>query len=330
MAWLASIIELMPTVGETLQRLSAIPNVAVSERVPLAPYTRFGIGGPADLFVEAASESGLVAAMSVVRDSGLPAVVIGDGSNLVVSDAGFRGAVLRYRGAAVSVDGRRITAQSGAFLQTLVDASVANGLGGIETLAGIPGSVGAAVYGNAGAYGRSIGQWVSEVRAYDGREALALGNRQCEFAYRESVFKRRKDWLILSVCLVLDSGDGEALRRRARDIVTTRDEKFPPSMKCAGSVFKNLLLRDLPASVVAQVPATVVREGKIPAAWFLEQVGAKAAARGDIHVAAYHANLIYNAGAGSAADFAALVADLKARVLARFGFALEEEVQYLG
>ena len=101
-------------------------------------------------------------------------------------------------------------------------------------------------------------------------------------------------------------------------------------MKCAGSIFKNLLLRELPPHVAAAVPSVVVREGKVPAAHFLEQVGAKGAERGAIRVATYHANLIYNAGGGSAADLCLLVADLKSRVRDRFGIKLEEEVQYVG
>ena len=101
-------------------------------------------------------------------------------------------------------------------------------------------------------------------------------------------------------------------------------------MKCAGSIFKNLLFRELPADVAAQVPASAIREGKVPAAWFLEQVGSKGMVRGDIHVATYHANLIYNAGSGTSEDLCALIRELKARVEERFGIAIEEEVQYVG
>jgi len=120
------------------------------------------------------------------------------------------------------------------------------------------------------------------------------------------------------------------LRKISADIVKIRNEKFPVTMKCAGSIFKNLLWKDLPEPVAAQVPATAVREGKVPAAWFLEQVGAKGTQRGDIHVATYHANLIYNAGTGTARDLCALIAMLKSRVRERFGIDLEEEVQYVG
>ena len=130
--------------------------------------------------------------------------------------------------------------------------------------------------------------------------------------------------------MLLEPADAALLRETAADILKVRNEKFPVTMKCAGSIFKNLLLRDLPPAVAAEVPANAVREGKVPAAWFLEQVGAKGCRRGDIHVAVYHANLVYNAGAGTASDLCALIEDLKARVRARFGMELEEEVQYLG
>ena len=120
------------------------------------------------------------------------------------------------------------------------------------------------------------------------------------------------------------------LRKTADDILKVRNEKFPVTMKCAGSIFKNLLLKELPPAVAAEVPEKVVREGKIPAAWFLEQVGAKGMVRGDIHVADYHANLIYNAGGGTAADLVAVIQELKSRVRARFGIEIEEEVQYVG
>ena len=101
-------------------------------------------------------------------------------------------------------------------------------------------------------------------------------------------------------------------------------------MKCAGSIFKNFLLAELPSEVAAQVPASAIREGKVPAAYFLEHAGAKGMRRGDIHVADYHANLIYNAGCGSARDLRALIGELKTRVRDRFGIEVEEEVQYVG
>jgi UDP-N-acetylmuramate dehydrogenase len=264
------------------------------------------------------------------RASGIPTVVIGGGTNLIVADSGFRGIVLRYRGDSITAEGEQVTAQAGAELQELVDFTVDRGLKGLETLAGIPGSVGAAIYGNAGAYGHSISERVHTVRFSDGSQARVFGNTECRFRYRESVFKEHKEWFIFATELRLDAADRESLRRTAGDIVKVRNEKFPVTMKCAGSIFKNLLLAELPAAVAAAVPPSAVREGKIPAAWFLEQVGAKGIERGDIHVASYHANLIYNGGEGTASDLCGLIRELKTRVRRRFAIELEEEVQYVG
>ena len=125
-------------------------------------------------------------------------------------------------------------------------------------------------------------------------------------------------------------GDSIALAAKAHEIRSIRDAKYPPTMRCAGSIFKNLLFRDLPPAVQSQVPPSLVREGKVPAAWFLEQVGAKGLRFGDIQVADYHANLIYNDGEGTATDVRRATAELKARVDARFHFQIEEEVQYVG
>jgi UDP-N-acetylmuramate dehydrogenase len=320
----------MPLTEETRLRLAEIPNLTVFTGAPLSRYTRFGIGGPADLYAETESAEAFVAALSAARASGMEIVVIGGGTNLIVSDDGFRGVVLRYRGERLLESNGRVHADAGAVLQDLVDFAVARGLVGLETLTGIPGSVGAAVYGNAGAYGHSLSERVVKVRFYDGQTVRVFSNEECQFQYRESIFKRHKDWIIFSTELRLDPGDAHALRETSDSILKIRNEKFPVTMKCAGSIFKNLIVRELPADAAAQVPASAIREGKVPAAWFLEQVGAKGMVRGDIHVATYHANLIYNAGAGTAADLCTLIRELKTRVLKRFGVELEEEVQYVG
>ncbi len=320
----------MPTPEEVRARLTEIPNLTVSTHTPLAHYTRFGIGGPADLYAETCSAEAFVAAMSVARSSGMDVMVIGGGTNLIVSDDGFRGIVLRYRAGSLRTANRRVMADAGAVLQDLVDFANAHGLRGLETLAGIPGSVGAAVYGNAGAYGHSISERVTRVRFFDGREVRLFDNEECQFHYRESIFKQHKEWIVFSAELRLEPASAGELQKVSADILQVRNEKFPVTMKCAGSIFKNLLLRQLPPAVAAQVPASAVREGKVPAAWFLEQVGAKGMQRGDIHVASYHANLIYNAGDGTAADLVALIRELKDRVRKRFEIEIEEEVQYVG
>jgi UDP-N-acetylmuramate dehydrogenase len=313
-----------------LNELGAGKGLQVREQVELREYTRFGIGGIADLFAETADPEAFACAVGVCRAYSYPVYVMGDGSNVIVSDDGFRGLILRFVARGLSRDGRSVTADAGAPLQSLVDYAIDAGLRGLETLAGIPGSVGAAVYGNAGAYGHSISERVEWVQLFDGGGVRKLNNAECEFDYRESVFKRHKNWVIFRSGLALDHDDAAELRRTAAEIMAVRDKKFPPTMRCAGSIFKNLHLKDLPPAVAAAVPGQVVREGKVASAYFLEQVGAKGMRRGGIEIASYHANLIYNTGEGTAADLRAVIFDLKKRVRERFGFEVEEEVQYVG
>jgi len=303
--------------------------LSVLENVPLARYTRFEVGGPARILADAANEAALTEVLAAIEASGEQFTIIGGGTNLVASDQGYPGVVVRYTNAELEFEGDTVKAAAGAVLQNLVDASTARGLKGLETMTGIPGWVGGAVYGNAGAYGHSIQERVVSVRFLEHGRVREVSNADCEFAYRESRFKRRKDWVILSVTLRLEPADATELRTVAGGILKIRNEKYPPTMRCAGSIFKNLLWPDLPETVRAQVPAAVVREGKVPSAYFLEQAGAKGLKRGGVRVADYHANLIYNEGGGTAREVEELIADLKHRVHDRFGLDLEEEVQFL-
>jgi len=311
-----------------LARLASIPGLQCTENVPLSTLTRFAIGGPAGILADASSEAALIAALEAV--GGTPHALIGGGSNLVADDRGFPGVVLRYTAKSIDINGPLVQVAAGAVLQDLVDSTVSAGLEGLHTMTGIPGWVGGAVYGNAGAYGHSIHEFVESVRFWDGSSVREIGNAGCEFHYRESVFKRQKDWIVLEATLRLPAGDPAALRSTADGILKVRNEKYPPTMHCAGSIFKNLILAELPESVRIQIPERVIREGKVPSAYFLELAGAKGMVLGGVQVADYHANLIYNSGGGTAQQVRELIQTLKRRVQEQSGLLLEEEVQYLG
>lgn len=313
-----------------LARLARIPGLTVTPNALLSQYSRFGIGGPADLLVDAPDEDALTAAIDALGASQTAHVVIGGGSNILAHDDGFRGVVLRYTGSGLVVSGSRIRVQAGAVLQDLVDASIGHGLAGLHTMTRIPGWVGGAIYGNVGAYGHSIQERVAGVRFFDGTGMREFDNAACAFHYRESTFKQNKQWIITSAELEFPRGDSAQLRREADEIRNIRDEKYPSTMKCAGSIFKNLLATELPPHVRTLVPEKVIREGKIPSAWFLEQAGAKGMKNGGIEVAAYHANLIYNIGGGTAGQVCGIISELKRRVHAQFDLAIEEEVQFVG
>jgi UDP-N-acetylmuramate dehydrogenase len=320
----------MNVARQIIDRLASIPNVSLAEGALLSRHTRFGIGGPAALYAEASTEAAFCTALRIARTSRAHHTVIGSGTNLIASDQGYDGLVLRYTGHRISREGSLVEVEAGAELQTLVDYCIGEGLRGLETMTGIPGSVGAAVYGNAGAYGHSLHERVACVRFVDADGLRTFTAEECRFRYRESIFKRHKDWIVLSVALNMTPAPSEELRAAAGEIFRIRLEKYPLDMKCAGSIFKNLILAELSDHVRRQIPERVTREGKAPSAYFLEQVGAKGMRNGGIQVAHYHANLIYNAGGGTARELCELIADLKSRVRDRFGFELEEEVQYLG
>src|ERR1700722_14930609 len=203
---------------ETIDQLAGISNVSVSEGVLLSRHTRFGIGGPAEVFVQAASEDAFAQALRLSLASGAPYSVIGEGTNLIVSDQGFDGIVLRLTAQAIEHEGAIVRAQAGAQLQALVDYSIDHGLRGLETMTGIPGSAGAAVYGNAGAYGHSIDERVRLVRFLDGSVIRLFGPAECQFHYRESIFKEHKDWIILDVELEMTQPPPAEVREAADKI----------------------------------------------------------------------------------------------------------------
>ncbi len=314
-----------------LLRIGSISGLRISENVPLAQCTRFGIGGPAQWLVDASSETALIQALAGLEESGIRHVVIGGGTNLVASDSGFPGAIVRYTCAPIEVlpETACVRVAAGAVLQDLVDRTIACGLAGLETLTGIPGWVGGAIYGNAGAYGHSIHERIQSVSFFDATRVQVLDQAACEFQYRSSIFKRNKSWIILGAELQLTHGDAVDLIQTANGIRKIRDEKYPASMLCAGSIFKNLILAELSESARGRVPDKVVREGKVPSAYFLEQVGVKGMVLGGMKVADYHANLIFNQGGGTAQELCQLIAELKRRVREQFGIELEEEVQYI-
>ena len=314
---------------EVLRRLSQVEGLRVLPGAELRHHTRFRLGGPCLLLADAATPLAFQAAYKILASSNLRWTSIGAGTNLIVSDDGYAGAVLRYSAAEITADVRTVTVNAGADLNALIDFANDHALAGMESMAGIPGWVGAAIYGNAGAYGQSIHQRVESVQFFDGAAIRDWTNEECGFRYRHSRFKDHKAFQILSAKLTFEPGNREAQQEKSKQIRAARDAKFPPEMACAGSIFKNFLLKDLPEKARAAVPANKVIEGKVPAGWFLEEVGAKGLQIGGIRVADYHANLVYNTGGGTTAELLALLAELKTRVNDRFELSIEEEVQFL-
>src|SRR5947209_2675706 len=178
-------LELMSVCSAVYNRLTAIPEATIRRDVQLSQYTRFAIGGPAAILVETPNSNAFVQALDAAKSCSVAHVVIGGGSNLVVADAGFNGVVLRFSGHQILREGELLRAEAGAVLQDVVDASIAAGLDGLQTMTGIPGDLGGAIYGNAGAYGRSIQEIVGRVSWTDGSQIHTFDNEACQFSYRD-------------------------------------------------------------------------------------------------------------------------------------------------
>ena len=282
----------------------------ILENVPLAAYTTLGVGGPARWLVVVETAEEMKEAVGLKEKW----MVIAGGSNLLVSDGGYPGLVIVNK-----------MPGSGMALNDLVDQMNDQGLAGMECLAGIPGTVGGAVYGNAGAYGQTISDHLAGVTTLSGY----WPKEKCEFGYRESVFKKNKE-IIVEVKFDLPKGDREALIAKSQEIRELRKKKYPLEMKCPGSFFMNLWFDQLPEGVQKQIPEEKIRAGKIAAGYLLEQIGAKGRKLGGAAVADYHGNLIYNAGGATARDIWGLARQLRGEVKAKFGVELTPEVQFIG
>jgi UDP-N-acetylmuramate dehydrogenase len=306
---------------------------AIQENVTLAPFTSLKIGGPARYFAAAASVAQLREALLFARDRGIPFAILGGGSNLLVSDRGFDGLVIRLRMEGTKVSGCRVEAEAGVDLTWLIHQTAQWGLSGMESLAGIPGLVGGAVRGNAGAYGGSIGEVAETVQALDGAslELLTLAREECAFAYRSSRFKANPRLIVVSTLLLLSPDDPEAIRSRIEATIAKRTAKGLQCEKSVGSFFMNPMVTDpeLVGSFEAEQKLRC-RECRIPAGWLIDKAGLRNTRVGAAVVSALHANYLINGGEASAEEMARLARLVKRRVREAMGVRLQEEVSCLG
>ncbi len=294
----------------------------VRRGAPLAPLTTFRVGGPAECLVEAADSRQLAEALELAWELGIPALILGGGSNLLVSDAGVRGIVIHARGGETTPEGEvGVRADAGVRLNGLIRWTIARGLGGIEAFAGTPGSVGGAVCGNAHYAGRSIGDRIRTVRLLTpGRAIVDVPAAEMGCAYGRSRVQRSGE-AVLSAAFDLEPGaDPAALRETARRSLEHRKHTQPLGLASAGCVFRN------PDPAVDRVP-----EGIPPSAGALiDRAGLKGTAIGGARVSTVHANFIVNEGGATADDVRRLIEKCRGEVLARFGVELREEIRRVG
>lgn len=287
------------------------PDVEIRQGVSLSKFTTLRVGGPADCFAEAETEKQIIRLMQGAKALGLEMLVLGNGSNLLVRDGGFRGLAIhigrRFSAIARTRDG--LTAQAGALLSTLSRTALEEGLSGLEFAQGIPGSVGGGVYMNAGAYGGELGKVISSVRVLDGDQIKSVPAADMEFAYRHTRAMDEK-WIVLSADFRLERGDPALIDAAMRDYAARRRDKQPLEYPSAGSFFKR------PAGHFAGA--------------LIEQAGLKGLTVGGAQVSEKHAGFLINIGNASASDFLSLMVRVQNEVEKRFGVRLENEVRIVG
>ena len=294
---------------------------AAREQVPLAPLTTFKVGGRADWLLEPRSAEETLDALRLAHDAGVPVTLLGGGSNVLVSDAGVRGLVIRLRGGTIeAVDASHVRADAAVTINGLVRWMVARGLAGLEAWAGTPGTVGGAIYGNAHWAGVNIADHVDRlgVATLDG-DLREIARDQMEFGYDRSRLQRTREVLLWARFLVT-AGDPDRLRARARESLAYRKRTQPLALASAGCVFQN------PDQARDRVP-----DGIPPSAGALiDRAGLKGERLGGARVSPVHANFIVNDGGATAADVRALVERCRVAVRERFGVELRDEIVYLG
>ncbi len=310
----------------------------IQENISLAGHTTFKIGGPARWFFIAKNTEEIKKAISMAKELNLDSFILGGGSNVLVSDKGFNGLIIKIKNSKFKIQNSKIIyAEAGMNLGKLVEYSVSKGLTGLEWAAGIPGTIGGAICGNTGAFGKSISEVVTEAQVLvcDKKNNIKVkkyNNKDCKFAYRDSIFKRNKNLIIVVAKIQLEKGDKEKSQQMISEYLGQRRESQPLEYPSAGSVFKNLKFEIENLKLLNKYPQLkrFSKHGMIPAGWLIEECGLAGKKIGSAMVSEKHANFIVNLGKAKAEDVVILISLIKQKIRNKFGIQLQEEIEYIG
>ncbi|HCC22229.1 UDP-N-acetylenolpyruvoylglucosamine reductase [Candidatus Uhrbacteria bacterium RIFOXYC2_FULL_47_19] len=323
---------------EELHRLVS-PDITIDE--PLALHTTYRIGGPADFFFAAPSVALVTAAVQVAQELNLPYYILGGGSNVLVSDDGFRGLVIKMINRGIEIDGNKVRVEAGTPTSLVALQSTEAGMTGFEWAIGLPGTIGGAIRGNAGCYGGSTGESIESVSCLRNGQLIEMLQAECEFGYRQSVFKSEPGYVILSAVLLLRTADNATNGQvRLKEILNDKRSTQPTGQSTAGCVFKNWhpespedlddLRRWLDLDSDEKVPVTT--DGTVPAGWILDRAQLKGTKVGHVGISDRHANFLVNDGQATAGEVIELIAVVKSRLRSQTQgrVNLLEEIEYVG
>ena len=299
----------------------------VKHNISLTRISTFAIGGLAKNYVPVKSSSDLLKVLNFFHKTNIDFRIFSGGSNIVFPDGGIKYHLIHLVGGQIKLSGHLLSVDAGILLSKVIAFSVKNSIKGLENLSGIPGSLGGAVVGNAGAYGSSVSDNIKTVKIWNRGKIRILTGKDCRFDYRESIFKK-KPYVIISVAIETSHSKRKQLEKISREIIKVRTAKYKTGLKCPGSFFKNILAKNLPPEILNKINPQKIVYGKIPAGYLLESVGAKTMKKGYIEIAPFHGNLFINKGRGTAKDVKELAQILKSKVYRKFGILLEEEIRY--
>ena len=307
--------------------------IEIKENIPLSPLTSFRIGGEARFFVDVKNADELQEALKFAKEKSLDYYILGGGSNVLVSDKGFAGIVVRPKMCEISVEGNVLKVEAGVALIKAINTASEAGLSGIATLAGIPGTIGGAARGNAGAFGTEIGPHVSYIEALDSQsgEIKKYSQKECDFGYRTSYFKKNSSLIVLTIALELKKGNSDEIKALVGDTITRRTSRGLHGVKSAGSYFMNPVVEDKElCREFEQEKGVKQKDDKLPAGWLIQRAGLCGKRMGGAMVHGEHANYIVNTGEATAENVIMLVSLVKQQVRDKFGVQLQEEINYVG
>ncbi len=303
----------------------------VRENVSLAPYTTFKIGGKVRYFFVAKTKDDIIEAVRAARKMHTPFFILGGGSNLLVSDKGFRGLVIKIQNTKYKIQNTKLYAEAGVPMTTLVRETTKRGLAGLEWAGGLPGSLGGAVRGNAGAFGGETKDCIAQVECIDEKGRLRkLSKKLCRFSYRSSIFKEKK-WIVLSAVLHFTKEDPKILTKTVKFHIQYRKDRHPMEFPNAGSIFKNCDLKKIPPFVQKFAKEAIKTDPfkVVPTAFLIAKAELKGVGHGGAQISEKHPNYIVNKKQARAKDVQFLIKKIKNVIRKRFSVKLEEEIEKL-
>jgi len=304
----------------------------IKENVSLAELTTFKIGGLARYFFEANTKQDLIKALNTVKQMDLPFLILGGGSNYLFSK-GFDGLVIKIKFSEIKIKKTEIIAQAGAKLSELVNVSLKKHLTGLEWAAGIYGTIGGAIRGNAGAFNGCIANVLkqAEVLIFPELQTEIFNNKECRFFYRESVFKENPNLIVLSAVLELKKGEEERIKKKIEKNLDYRKQNHPLDYPSAGSVFKNPEFNLINKQILKDYPDLKKFSSKkiVPAGFLIEKAGLKGKRIGNARISEKHCNFIVNLKRAKAEDIIKLINLVQEKIRALFGVELEPEIKII-